>query len=126
MWDKFVFLTTLAGSTCTMRASVGTILETTAGEAFINNLLSECAKIAEVSGHALAEAQLAAFRGQLNEKGSALMASMLRDVEKGGATEAGYILGDMVRRAQATGVDAPLLKLAYSHLQAYDLRRKAT
>lgn len=126
MWDKFVFLTTLAGSTCAMRASVGTILETTAGEAFINNLLSECAKIAEVSGHALAEAQLAAFRGQLNEKGSALMASMLRDVEKGGATEADHILGDMVRRAQATGVDAPLLKLAYSHLQAYDLRRKAT
>ncbi len=126
MWDKIVFLTTLAAATCTMRASVGTILETAAGEAFINGLLSECAKIAEVSGHALAEAQLTAFRGQLNEKGSALMASMLRDVEKGGATEADHILGDMVRRAQATGVDAPLLKLAYSHLQAYDLRRKST
>lgn len=125
MWDKIVFLTTLASATCTMRASVGNILETTAGEAFITGLLSECAKIAEASGHALAEAQLSAFRGQLTEKGSALMASMLRDVEKGGPTEADHILGDMVNRAKAKGVDAPLLKLAYSHLQAYDLRRKA-
>ncbi|MEI7612536.1 MAG: 2-dehydropantoate 2-reductase [Betaproteobacteria bacterium] len=125
MWDKIVFLTTLAGATCTLRASVGTILETLSGADFINALLSECALIAEASGHALAEAQLSAFRGQLNEKGSALMASMLRDVEKGGPTEAEHILGDMVKRAQAKGVDAPLLQLAYSHLQAYELRRKA-
>lgn len=125
MWDKIVFLTTLAGATCTLRASVGTILETLAGASFINGLLTECATIAEASGHALGEAQLRAFRDQLNEKGSALMASMLRDVEKGGPTEADHILGDMVQRAQAKGVDAPLLRLAYSHLQAYDLRRKA-
>jgi len=125
MWDKIVFLTTLAGATCTLRASVGTILDTVAGESFIKGLLAECARIAEASGHALAEAQLTAFRNQLTEKGSGLMASMLRDVEKGGPTEADHILGDMVNRAQAKGVDAPLLRLAYSHLQAYDLRRKA-
>jgi len=125
MWDKFVFLTTLAGSTCLMRASVGSILQTVAGEQFITGLLAECADIAGRSGHGLADAQLTAFRGQLTEKGSALMASMLRDVEKGGPTEADHILGDMVARAQASAVEAPLLKLAYSHLQAYDLRRLA-
>ena len=47
---------------------------------------------------------------------------MLRDVEKGGVTEADHILGDMVARAAAKGVDVPLLRLAYSHLQAYALR----
>jgi 2-dehydropantoate 2-reductase len=125
MWDKFVFLTTLAGSTCLMRASVGSILQTVAGERFITGLLAECMDIAVRSGQGLADAQLAAFRGQLTEKGSALMASMLRDVEKGGPTEADHILGDMVARAQANGVEAPLLRLAYSHLQAYDLRRLA-
>ncbi|MEI7430391.1 MAG: 2-dehydropantoate 2-reductase [Betaproteobacteria bacterium] len=125
MWGKFVFLTTLAGVTCLFRASIGTILETVAGETFINGLLAECAKIAEANGHGLAEAQLSGFHGQLTEKGAGLMASMLRDIEKGGATEADHILGDMVSRAQAKGVEAPLLRLAYSHLQAYDLRRKA-
>lgn len=125
MWDKIVFLTSLAGATCLFRASVGTILQTPAGAGFINGILDECAKIAEAAGHALAAPQLAAFRNQLNEAGSALMASMLRDVEKGGATEADHILGDMVARGAALKVDAPLLRLAYSHLVAYDLRRRA-
>ncbi len=123
MWDKFAFLSTLAGSTCTMRASIGDILSTVAGEAFITGLLADCAEVAKVSGHSLAEGQLAAYRKQLTDKGSSLMASMLRDVERGGPTEASHILGDMVSRAQAMGVDASLLKLAYSHLQAYDKRR---
>lgn len=125
LWDKFVFLTSLAGATCTMRASVGQIMGTVAGEAFLNGLLDECAAVAAASGHTLAEAQLGAYRGQLTDKSSGLMASMLRDVEKGGPTEADHILGDMVARAKALGVATPNLCLAYSHLQAYDLRRKA-
>jgi 2-dehydropantoate 2-reductase len=125
MWDKIVFLSTLAGATCTLRASIGHILDTVAGEAFINGLLAECARVAAASGHAVAETQLTTYRTQLTEKGSGLVASMLRDVEKGGPTEADHILGDMIGRAQAKGADVPLLRLAYSHLQAYDLRRKA-
>ncbi len=123
MWDKFVFLTTLAAATCTLRASVGDILRTVAGAQFIDGLFGECLSIAAACGHAVGAAPQAAYRKQLTEPGSALMASMLRDVERGSVTEADHILGDMVGRAQAQGVDAPLLRLAYSHLQAYELRR---
>lgn len=125
MWDKMVFLSSLAAATCTLRASIGVILNTVAGEGYITGLIAECARVAEASGHAVAEAQLAAYRNQLTEKGSALVASMLRDVERGGATEADHILGDLVGRAQTKGVDAPWLRLAYAHLQAYELRRKS-
>jgi 2-dehydropantoate 2-reductase len=125
MWDKFVFLSALAASTCSLRASIGDILRTVAGEALITGLLAESALVAAACGHGVGEAQLAAYRRQLTEKGSGLMASMLRDVERGSATEADHILGDMVCRARQSGVDVPLLRLAYSHLQAYDLRRAA-
>ena len=125
MWDKVVFLATLAGSTCLMRASVGDIMHTLSGEAFVRALFAEGVAIAAASGQALGEAQQAAYLGQLTDPASGLMASMLRDVEKGGPTEADHILGDMVARAEALNLDAPLLRLAYSHLQAYDLRRKA-
>jgi 2-dehydropantoate 2-reductase len=125
MWDKFVFLSTMAGSTCLFRASIGNILGTVAGQAFITGLLAECARVAEASGRAVGEAQLAAYRKQLTDSGSGLMASMLRDIERGGPTEADHILGDMLARAQAKGVDAPMLRLAYSHLQAYAIRRQA-
>lgn len=125
MWDKIVFLSVLAASTCTLRASIGDILGTLAGEDFITGLLAESAGVARACGHPVGEAQLAPYRRQLTDQGSGLMASMLRDVERGGATEADHILGDLVRRAQDLGVDVPLLRLAYSHLQAYELRRAA-
>jgi len=125
MWDKIVFLSTLAASTCSMRASVGDILNTLAGTDYITGLLAECAETAAACGHAVADEQLAIYRKQLTEPGSGLMASMLRDVERGGETEADHILGDLVSRAQAKGVATPLLRLAYSHLQAY-ARRKAS
>ena len=125
MWDKIVFLATLAGATCCMRASIGDIVRTVAGEAFVAGLLAECGSIAEASGHAVSEEQLTAYGKQLTERGSGLMASMLRDVERNGATEADHILGDMVSRAQIMGIDAPLLRLAYSHLQAYSFRRNS-
>lgn len=124
MWDKVVFLATLAGATCLMRASVGQILATIDGESLLNGLLDECASVARACGHAVSDERLADRRAQLNDRTSNLTASMLRDLEKGGATEAGHILGDMVARASKHGLVTPLLRLACSHLQAYDLRRR--
>lgn len=123
MWDKFVFLCTLAAATCTMRSSVGDILETHAGEGFIVGLLDECQAVAGKCGHIPNAEQLAQYRNHLTARGSPLTASMLRDIEHGGPTEAEHILGDMVSRGEAHGVETPLLKLAYSHLQAYELGR---
>ena len=124
MWDKIVFLTTLAGATCLMRASVGIIMGTLAGEKFVNGLLDECAATAEANGRKLADTQLAVFRSMLTDRNSALVASMLRDVETNKPTEADHILGDMIAWAENKKLEVPLLRLAYSHLQAYERRRQ--
>jgi 2-dehydropantoate 2-reductase len=124
MWDKFIFLTTLAGATCTMRANLGEILSTVAGEAFIVGLLDECESVALANHRTPNHEQLLIYRNQLTKRGSSLTASMLRDIERGGPTEADHIIGDMVYRANSCGIGVPLLKLAYSHLQAYELSRQ--
>jgi len=123
MWDKIVFLSTLAGATCLMRASIGDILTTVGGESFITGLLTESALTAAAGGHAVSDTQLETYRKQLTEAGSGLMASMLRDVERGAETEAEHILGDLIGRAQTKNIATPLLRIAYSHLQAYAKRR---
>lgn len=125
MWDKIVFLATLAGSTCLMRASVGIIMATLDGERFVNGLLDECAAIAEANGRKLADTQLTVFRSMLTNRTSSLVASMLRDVEANNPTEADHILGDMINWANAKKIDVPHLRLAYSHLQAYERRRQS-
>lgn len=124
MWDKFLFLTTLAAATCTMRANIGEILSTVAGEAFIAGLLDECESAAAANHRTSNPDQLLAYRNQLTDQGSSSTASMLRDIERGGPTEADHIIGDMIRRANACDISVPLLKLAYSHLQAYELARQ--
>ena len=125
MWDKFAFLTALASATCLFRASVGQILQTSAGEDFTNDLLDECAAVADACGHPLDGAQLDTYRQTLTDRSSSLMASMLRDVERGGATEAEHILGDMFMRGQQQRLATPMLQLAYAHLQAYEIRRQS-
>lgn len=50
MWEKFVQLSTLAGITCLMRASIGDILAVPNGEQSIFRLFAECCAVATASG----------------------------------------------------------------------------
>ena len=125
LWDKFVFLTTLAGTTCLFRASIGEILQTHSGASFIQQLLQECIDTAAAEGQAPDAETLADYRALLNDRHASYTASMLRDMYNGAPTEADHILGDMLRRATRHGLGANALALAYSNLQAYEHRRKA-
>ena len=123
MWDKWVFLASLAGITCLMRAPVGDIVAAPGGERATLDLLKDCRRVAETHAHAPSDAVLERARSVLTEPGSALSASMLRDLERGGAVEADHVLGDLLARGEAAGLDLPMLRLAYTHLKAYEARR---
>lgn len=120
MWNKFVFLTTLAGSTCLMRASIGTIMAADDGEEVVTRLLEECTAVARAEGHAPDEASMTSYKRSLTERGSSFTSSMLRDVLSQSRTEADHILGDMLRRARRHGLDTPVLRIAYAHLQCHE------
>lgn len=120
LWEKFVFLCTLAGMTCLMRTSVGAITRTADGEALMREMLEECRKVAAASGHEPRPEVLARYVSLLIDRQSGFTASMLRDIERKGPTEGEHIVGDMLRRARQSGIDAPLLRVAFSHLQAYE------
>ena len=47
MWEKWVFLASLAASTCLMRTSVGNILAATGGKDFLLGMLDECSAVAK-------------------------------------------------------------------------------
>ena len=122
MWDKWVFLASLAGITCLMRAPVGDIVAAPGGLDATLALLEDCRRVASDNGHAPSESVLAKARGVLTEEGSTLSASMMRDLEQGGSVEADHVVGDLIARA-APGAALPLLRIAYAHLKAYEHRR---
>ena len=123
MWEKFVGLATLAAMTCLMRGAVGDILSADEGSALMQETYAACEGTARACGHAPRDAAMAGFRAMFAERGSTLTASMLRDLESGGRTEAAHIVGDMLARARAAGIDAGPLRAAWCHLQAAEHRR---
>ena len=123
LWEKFVFLATLAAMTCLMRASVGAIMLADEGEALTREMLEECRKIAAAAGHPPRPEIMQRYIGMLTQRGSGFTASMLRDIERGGPIEGEHIVGDMARRGRDMRVGTPLLRVALAHLQAYERGR---
>ena len=123
MWEKVAFLSTLAGMTCLMRASVGDILATADGRALMQRHLDSCVAIATKSGFAPRAPVLERYAKVMNSTGSPMTASMLRDLESGGAVEAEHVVGFMLGKAREFGIDDTMLSVAYAHLQAYENRR---
>ena len=123
LWAKFSFLATLAATTCLFRASVGDIVATDDGRVLVERTYEECLAVARASGHPVPDNARAFAWKTLTQQDSPLTASMLRDLESGQRIESDHIIGDMLRRARDAGIAAPLLEVAFAHLQAFDVRR---
>jgi len=124
LWEKFVGLTTLAAMTCLMRSAAGDILNTDEGAALMAETYAACEGTARAAGHEPREAAMAGFKTILTDRQSLMTASMLRDLEAGGRTEGAHIVGDMLVRARAAGIDPGPLRHAWCHLQAAENRRQ--
>lgn len=122
IWEKWSLIATLAGSTCLMRANIGEIVAVDGGREIITGMLDEACRTAAANGHPPRRAATVVTRGVLTDPASKMSASMRRDLEAGGRTEADHIIGDMVARAKAKGVSVPLLSLANAHLKAHENR----
>lgn len=125
MWEKWVFLATLAGATTLMRAAIGDIVAAPGGREVLGNLHDECTAIAAASGFAPREKVSAGARTMLTATGSTFTASMLRDIEGGGRIEADHVIGDLIARGRRLAPDlpTPMLDIAYTGLKAYEARR---
>ena len=125
MWEKWVFLASLAASTSLMRTSVGNILAVAGGKDFLLGMLDECSAIAKASGYAPTGPFFQRTSGLLTTEGSPMTASMFRDIKAGLPVEADHVIGDLVARADAAKIPVPKLRIAYTHLKAYERQRAA-
>jgi 2-dehydropantoate 2-reductase len=123
MWEKWVFLASVAASNCLMRAPVGIILASPGGKDFLLGMLDESCAIATAEGHAPRAPFLERTRGMFTAEGSPMTASMFRDIKAGAAVEADHVIGDLIARADAAKVPVPKLRTAYTHLKAYEKQR---
>jgi 2-dehydropantoate 2-reductase len=122
MWEKWVFLASLAGISCLTRAAIGDVVAA-GGAELAAALLDECLAIAAAAGYPPRPDSLKAFLARLTDPGSAVTASMLGDVERRGHTEGDHVLGDLLRRrGGAVEGDRSLLRIVYVAVKAAEVR----
>lgn len=124
MWEKWVFLCSIAGMNCLFRGNVGSIVSaSTEAAGLMLQMVDECTAVATAAGFKPRPPADARARSQLSDPKGQWMASMLRDLQKGGAVEADHVVGDMLARAKGFGTPHTMLATAYTHLKVYEASR---
>jgi 2-dehydropantoate 2-reductase len=123
MWEKWVFLASIAASTSLMRAPVGMILASSGGKEFLLGILDECRAVASAAGYPPRAPALERATAMFTTEGSPLTASMFRDIKAGQPVEADHVIGDLIARGDGAKVPVPRLRTAYTHLKAYEKTR---
>lgn len=124
MWEKWFFLSSLAGSTCLLRGDTGQINAAPSGTDAVHAIIDEAAAIISAVGIAPRPDYVAGTRAQLTNTEAPLSSSMFRDMQAGLAVEADAIIGDLVHRAKAASLPAPLMTAAFVNLALYDAARQ--
>jgi 2-dehydropantoate 2-reductase len=123
-WNKWVTVSTAAAVTCLMRGLVSEILASEDGGRVMESAIAESLAVAAASGYPLSEPTIAQIKGRLLNPQLEWAASMMRDIGQGASRLEVDIVGDLLKRADGFGQDAPLFRAAYVHLQVYELQQR--
>jgi len=108
IWQKFVFLVALSGTTTTMRKSLGPIRSNPQTRAFFLDVMREVVAVGRAHGVALPEDYADVRMKFAEELPADMTASMHHDLEKGNRLEVRWLSGGVVELGKAKGVPTPL------------------
>jgi 2-dehydropantoate 2-reductase len=119
IWEKFVFLVGLSGTTSLARSTIGPIRSHPRSRAFLHDVMQEVVQVALAQGVPLpagyADERLA-FADQVP---ASMTSSMHHDLERGNRLEVGWLSGDVVERGARLGVATPGNRAIFDILSIY-------
>jgi 2-dehydropantoate 2-reductase len=122
-WEKFIFLTAMAGSTATLRSSIGPIAADPDGRAFFNDLMDEAFAVGRAKGvnldHAFVDERMAFITSDRMEPG--MKASMAHDLERGNRLELDWLTGKVRALGRELKVPTPASDIVFKVLKLHRL-----
>jgi 2-dehydropantoate 2-reductase len=119
LWEKFVFLVGLSGTTATARVPIGPIRKHPQSRAFLHDLMDETVQVARAEDVDLpagfADDRLA-FCDQLP---ATMTSSMHHDLQRGSRLELPWLSGDVVARGRRLGVATPCNRAVFDLLSVH-------
>jgi 2-dehydropantoate 2-reductase len=107
LWEKYVFLVGLSGTTTTMRAPIGAIRENRQSRVFLFELMKETVLVGRAHGVNLPEDYAEQRLAFADTVPADMSSSMHYDLEHGNQLEVEWLSGGVVKLGQAVGVPTP-------------------
>jgi 2-dehydropantoate 2-reductase len=121
-WEKFIFLTAMAGATASRRSSIGPIVEKPEGLAFFRALMEEARAVGKASGTEIGADYIASRMEFLTGKVPPNMkASMAHDLERGNRLELDWLNGKVAALGDKYGIDTPASDEVVAKLDRYKM-----
>jgi len=119
-WEKFAFLTAMAGSTAALRSPIGPIAADPELRGFFRALMEEACAIGKAKGVALDPAYIEERMDFLaNKVEPGMKASMAHDLERGNRLELDWLAGKVREMGRALNIPTPASDTVYTVLKLH-------
>jgi 2-dehydropantoate 2-reductase len=108
IWQKYVFLVGLSGTTTTMRKTIGPIRSNPQTRAFLMDVMREVISVGQAQGVDLPNDYLLAAMQRADTVAEDMTSSMHHDLERGNKLEVRWLSGGVVELGREKGIAAPL------------------
>lgn len=108
LWQKFVFLVSVAAACGLARSPVGPLRSDRLGRRLLQRAIEEVVAVARVRGIALPEGEVARVMAVIDGVPPGMKPSFLLDLEAGGPTELEILSGAVSRFAEEAGIATPI------------------
>jgi len=126
IWQKYVFLVGLSGSTTTMRKPIGPIRENPQTRAFLHDVMREVVAVGRAQGVDLPEDYAEVRLKLADDVAYDMTSSMHQDLERGNPLEVRWLSGGVVELGQRKAVPTPLNRAIADILALHASGRSST
>jgi 2-dehydropantoate 2-reductase len=119
VWEKFVFLVGLSGTTSLARSPIGPIRANPRSRAFLHDVMAETVAVALAQGVPLPPDYAGKQLAFTDTVPASMTSSMHHDLERGNRLEVAWLSGDVVERGTRLGVPTPANRAIFDILSLY-------
>ena len=123
-WQKFIFLSSMAGVNCTTRLDIGQVLADPDTRAFYRKLMEECLKVGQASGAKVPDNWVDDRMVFSDNAPPGMKASMLHDLEAGNRLELDWLNGKVVALGRTFGISTPASDAVYAAVKLHRMGRQ--
>lgn len=118
-WQKFIFLSSMAGINCATRMEIGKVLADPDTRAFYRKLMEECLAVGQKSGAKVPDNWVDDRMTFSDNAPPGMKASMLHDLEAGNRLELDWLTGKVVALGRELGVPTPASEAVYATVKLH-------